>query len=80
MYTSEHVFNNLSSIKIEAGDNDEFGWITKGVMTLKLRSENAGSKVQVTMFEGNHSDNFGLRIEESMLPFFASEFAKHQGM
>lgn len=70
MYMSSSVLDNLNSVLIEVGDHDEFRWITNGCVTLKVASEEADSIVKVNVFEGDHGDHFGQRIEQSMLPHF----------
>lgn len=70
LYTSPNILAQLNSVKIEVGNKDEYQWITDGNSYLKKLSEEQNSIVNVTLFDGNHTNKVRQQISNSMLPHF----------
>ncbi|KAF7781116.1 hypothetical protein PRUB_b0236 [Pseudoalteromonas rubra] len=76
LYTNPSVLSKLQSVHVEVGNKDEYPWISEGNMRLGELSRASNSKVQVEVFEGDHSSRFGERISQRVLPHFATVFSE----
>ena len=61
----------LKGIVVDYGIHDENPWIPKGSEYYGERLTAAGIPVSVESYDGNHSNQLGVRIREHMLPFFS---------
>ncbi|MBQ4837590.1 alpha/beta hydrolase-fold protein [Pseudoalteromonas luteoviolacea] len=70
LYSTPSVVAQLSSVRIDVGDKDDYIWISEGVLALKQKAQ--ANKVPITfdVFSGGHSDQALARLEHHMLPFF----------
>ncbi|TMP26017.1 hypothetical protein CWB99_19870 [Pseudoalteromonas rubra] len=75
-YGFTQILNKLDTVRVEVGNKDEYSWIAQGNQRLRELSKISNSKVQVEVFEGDHSSLFGERISERVLPHFVTLFSK----
>jgi enterochelin esterase-like enzyme len=61
----------LKGIVVDYGIHDENPWIPKGSEYYGAQLTAAGIPVTVESYNGNHSNQLGVRIREHMLPFFS---------
>ena len=71
-YSDSKVLSKLHSVRVEVGKHDEYKWIADGSLKLKALSEAQKTKVNVIVFDGDHSSKVRERIAQSMLPHFQS--------
>ncbi|MCF6440022.1 hypothetical protein L1077_11310 [Pseudoalteromonas luteoviolacea] len=70
LYSTSAVVEQLSSVRIDVGDKDDYIWITEGVLALKEKAEANKVPIHFEVFPGGHSDKALERLEHHMLPFF----------
>ncbi|AOT06933.1 alpha/beta hydrolase [Pseudoalteromonas luteoviolacea] len=70
LYSTPSVVEQLSSVRIDVGDKDDYIWITEGVLALKQKAEVNKVPIYFEVFPGGHSDKALERLEHHMLPFF----------
>jgi enterochelin esterase-like enzyme len=73
-YKENHL--RLKAITTDYGINDDSTWIPDGCVyfSQQLSKENINHKLLT--YDGHHQDKVGLRIQESVLPFFSENLSK----
>ena len=66
----EKNLNKLNGFCIDFGKNDGYEWIPEGCRYFSGLLHEKGIKHNLTEFDGDHSNQTGIRMEEFMFPFF----------